>query len=239
MLPANIYLFKVNNRNGRKSCEICSNLTIKTPERRDQNSLLHDSSLHEWKKYTLICIKQDVYTFCLYFLCQFCSHPSHSLRYPSFWTQQQLIHPPVNSSTLPLISLHRASSLFRTQKQLTPSLVMSSSFPLWKNHISQELLFCNILILSCLGSLWFGTHPFYPLNPYLHLYYLWSISIAKDRRYPKYFILCLVYFYGKRPPPSKIFYCVWSISIVKNRHFIEECSPRYWWSSSNKVSVFL
>ena len=194
-----------------------------------------------WMKkiYTLICIKQDVYTFCLYFLCQFCSHPSHSLHYPSFWTQQQLIHPPVNSSTLPLIFLHRASSLFRTQKQLTPSLVMSSSFPLWKNHISQELLFCNILILSCLGSLWFGTHTFYPLNPYLHLYYLWSISIAKDRRYPKYFILCLVYFYGKRPPPSKIFYCVWSISIVKNRHFIEECSPRYWWSSSNKVSVFL
>ena len=27
--PANIYLFKVNNRNTRKSCEICSKLTIK------------------------------------------------------------------------------------------------------------------------------------------------------------------------------------------------------------------
>ena len=25
-------LFKVNNRNSRKTCEICSNLTIKTPE---------------------------------------------------------------------------------------------------------------------------------------------------------------------------------------------------------------
>ena len=32
--PANIYLFKVNNRNTRKRCEICSRLTIKTPERR-------------------------------------------------------------------------------------------------------------------------------------------------------------------------------------------------------------
>ena len=32
--PANIYLFKVNNRNTRKRCEICSKLTIKTPERR-------------------------------------------------------------------------------------------------------------------------------------------------------------------------------------------------------------
>ena len=31
---ANIYLFKVNNRNTRKNCEICSKLTIKTPEQR-------------------------------------------------------------------------------------------------------------------------------------------------------------------------------------------------------------
>ena len=30
--PANIYLFKVNNKNTRKMCEICSKLTIKTPE---------------------------------------------------------------------------------------------------------------------------------------------------------------------------------------------------------------
>ena len=32
--PANIYLFKVNNRNTRNRCEICSKLTIKTPEQR-------------------------------------------------------------------------------------------------------------------------------------------------------------------------------------------------------------
>ena len=32
--PTNIYLFKVNNRNTRKMCEIYSKLTIKTPERR-------------------------------------------------------------------------------------------------------------------------------------------------------------------------------------------------------------
>ena len=30
-IPANIYLFKVNNRNTTKRCEICSKLTIKTP----------------------------------------------------------------------------------------------------------------------------------------------------------------------------------------------------------------
>ena len=32
-IPANIDLFKVNNRNSRKRCEICSQLTIKTSER--------------------------------------------------------------------------------------------------------------------------------------------------------------------------------------------------------------
>ena len=32
--PANIYLFKVNNRNTRKRCEVSSKLIIKAPERR-------------------------------------------------------------------------------------------------------------------------------------------------------------------------------------------------------------
>ena len=32
--PANAYSFKVSNRNTGKRCEICSKLTIKTPERR-------------------------------------------------------------------------------------------------------------------------------------------------------------------------------------------------------------
>ena len=33
-IPANNYLFKTNNRNTRKRCEIGSKLTIKTSERR-------------------------------------------------------------------------------------------------------------------------------------------------------------------------------------------------------------
>ena len=33
-ISANIYLFKVNNGNTRKKYEICSKLTVKTPERR-------------------------------------------------------------------------------------------------------------------------------------------------------------------------------------------------------------
>ena len=32
--PAGIYLLKVNNRNIRTRCEICSKVTIKTPEQR-------------------------------------------------------------------------------------------------------------------------------------------------------------------------------------------------------------
>ena len=34
IIPTNIYLFKVNNGNFGKLCEICSKLTMKTPERR-------------------------------------------------------------------------------------------------------------------------------------------------------------------------------------------------------------
>ena len=34
IFSAGIYLFKYNNRNTRTRCEICSKLTIKTPERR-------------------------------------------------------------------------------------------------------------------------------------------------------------------------------------------------------------
>ena len=34
MIPAGNYMFKVNNRNTRTRCEICSNLAMKTPERR-------------------------------------------------------------------------------------------------------------------------------------------------------------------------------------------------------------
>ena len=33
--PVGSYMFKVNNRNTRTKCEICSKLTIKSPERRD------------------------------------------------------------------------------------------------------------------------------------------------------------------------------------------------------------
>ena len=34
MIPVGNYMFKVNNRNTRTRCEICSKLKLKTPERR-------------------------------------------------------------------------------------------------------------------------------------------------------------------------------------------------------------
>ena len=34
IFPAGNYVFKVNNRNTRTRCEICSKLTIKTPKQR-------------------------------------------------------------------------------------------------------------------------------------------------------------------------------------------------------------
>ena len=36
--PANIFLFKINNGNTRTICEICSTLTMKTPEQRHRES---------------------------------------------------------------------------------------------------------------------------------------------------------------------------------------------------------
>ena len=40
-IPDGIYLFKVNNRNTRTRCEICSKLTINTPERRHGDVLVY------------------------------------------------------------------------------------------------------------------------------------------------------------------------------------------------------
>ena len=49
-LPANIYLFNVNNRNTRKRSEICSKLTKKTPERRHAGLLVIPSSNATFQK---------------------------------------------------------------------------------------------------------------------------------------------------------------------------------------------
>ena len=45
--PANIYSFKVNNRNTRQRCEICSKLTTKTSER------------HHWRRSGVFIVNSD------------------------------------------------------------------------------------------------------------------------------------------------------------------------------------
>ena len=164
---------------------------------------------------------------------QFSVHPASYL----FGTQQQPTHTPVKSSILPLRKIlvfpgvvlrHTNFTLscfipLRDSVKLTHPPVKSSSFLLWKNHVSQCLLFYNVLILSCLGFPCFGTHPYYSLNRYVHLYY------------------------SKRPPPSEIFHSMFglflqqktaaiqnilfyvlSVSIANDDRFAEECNPRLW-----------
>ena len=144
-----------------------------------------------------------------YFLCISCSYSSYSLRHPSLGIQYQLTHHLVKSSTLLLKKMLIFQGVASRHTIFTSSCVI----PLWDSattHLPsgkesflsgmflRAFCFVNLLTWSCLGSLWFGTYPFYLLNPYVHLYYVWSISMAKDRHYPKYFILCVVYFYSKR-----------------------------------------
>ena len=57
IIPARNYMFKVNNRNTRTRCEICSKLTIKTLERRVLVSLL----------LTLNIFQTLFYSFCVSF----------------------------------------------------------------------------------------------------------------------------------------------------------------------------
>ena len=74
LLPAGIYMFKVNNRHTRTRCEICSKLTIKTPERYDNgvdqvSSLLALNILH-----TLLTLGRQLmagFEFCFAFIAVF------------------------------------------------------------------------------------------------------------------------------------------------------------------------
>ena len=146
--------------------------------------------------------------------------------------------------------------LWDSERVHSPSSIELIFFPLWKNHVSQGLLFLwySHIILHGLSLVWYlpilliksmwafivSVIYFYSERPPLRsiLFYVWSISIAKDRCYSKYFILCVVYFYSERPAPSKLFYSmcglflqrktatikiisfyVWSISIAKDRHY--------------------
>ena len=46
LVPAGSYMFKVNHRNTGTRCEICSKLTLKTPERRRRSVVFIDNFEH-------------------------------------------------------------------------------------------------------------------------------------------------------------------------------------------------
>ena len=137
-----------------------------------------------------------------------------------FGTQQQ--------HTLPLRKMPLFQGAVPRHTIFTSSCVISLYWDSARIMFLRVYCFVNVLTLSCLGSLKFGTHPYYSLNPYMYLYYMWSVSIAKDRGYPKYFILYLPYYCRERPHLPKIFYAMCGLFLSKDRRFAEECSPRHW-----------
>ena len=75
LFPAGIYMFKVNNRNIRIRCEICSKLTIKTRERPFGNPSIGISASASASafKYKLCLLHNinHVLSLCIYFYHQF------------------------------------------------------------------------------------------------------------------------------------------------------------------------
>ena len=53
-----IYMFKVNNGNTRTMCEICSKLTIKTPERSDVFIVNFEQILHTVIMFPLLTLNK-------------------------------------------------------------------------------------------------------------------------------------------------------------------------------------
>ena len=56
--PKNIYLFKGNNRNTRKSSKICSKLTMKTPEQRVKKHSCKVGTKTVWGTLITTCYKK-------------------------------------------------------------------------------------------------------------------------------------------------------------------------------------
>ena len=134
----------------------------------------------------------------LHFGIQFSLDPASSL----FGTQQQLTHPPVKSSTLSL----RKMPVFQGAIPWHTIFTSSCVIPLWDSatvcspsgkelhpsSLNQScfsgliVVWCSHIILTGLSLFWCS--PILIIKPYIHLciytilYYLWSISIAKDRR---------------------------------------------------------
>ena len=155
----------------------------------------------------LFCVKLHE-TWCLYFPFLFYSFFMQSFfSFPAlsfFGTQQQLTHPLVKCSTLPLRKMpvfqgvapchtiftsscvitlwDSATAHPPSDKELNPSSFNQSCFS------GLIVVWCSHIILTGLSL--FRCSPMLLIKPYMHLYY---------------FILSVVYFYSERPPLSKYF----------------------------------
>ena len=70
-------------------------------------------------------------------------------------------------------------------------------------------------------------------------FYVWSISISKDYRYPKYFILCVVYIYIERLTLSKIFYAMCGLYLYRKISALQKSSARNFGGVSQTKLHFL
>ena len=79
--PASMYLFKVNIRNTRKRCDICSKLTIKPPERRyylwtgkclmGNSFIIYKALMKSFWNYVLFSLKNQLFSHEKYWINKF------------------------------------------------------------------------------------------------------------------------------------------------------------------------
>ena len=74
LIPTGVYLFLVINGNTKKTCEICSKLTIKTPKQRQWRRGISIVDLEQvnaggecWKSTTIFRSPRQIFTFLRYF----------------------------------------------------------------------------------------------------------------------------------------------------------------------------
>ena len=94
--PTSMYLFKVSNKNTRKRCEICSKLTIKTPERRQWLVLKSNQHLSRSFHYFVVkfsCLYKCVLLFTVQWKLLALIFSENYL--PTFWLLRSLFLSPI------------------------------------------------------------------------------------------------------------------------------------------------
>ena len=119
-----------------------------------------------------------------------------------FGTQQQLTHPPVKSSTLPL----RKMPIFQGVAPWHTIFTSSCVIPLWDSATAHSPSGKELILSSLEESCFSGL-----------------IVLLMFSHYPAWAFFGLVL--------THITHYLWSISIAKDHRFAEACSSRLWWMS--------